>query len=175
MRVGDDRAELVERVVQIVHPLALPRVDVQTHAFALPGGLRFRRAVQSGRAGSANPGRSIQKVSEERKYFGGFEYSVIKCSGTSRGRACSHRTGRWKKHVVAVAAENRSHQGRRHPGESSFQVHFEGVPTSNQLEGRKRSDARLPAPSTWTLVTLWTVAVAGAAKVHYIDLSVCIR
>jgi len=45
--VRDDRAKLVQCIVQVVHSPALTRVNIQPHAFPLTSRLRLRGAVQS--------------------------------------------------------------------------------------------------------------------------------
>jgi hypothetical protein len=45
--VRDDGAKFIQSVVQVVHPPAFARVDVQSDALPLASRLRFRGAVQS--------------------------------------------------------------------------------------------------------------------------------
>lgn len=48
MSVGNDGAQLVQGVVEVVHPSALAGVDVQAHALALSSGFGFADSAATG-------------------------------------------------------------------------------------------------------------------------------
>lgn len=76
--VRDDGTELVQGVVQVVHPPAFSCVDIQPHALPLTSRLRLWRAVEARRSGSKEKDRRVSA-------FGSF--SVETCRSTTLRRA----------------------------------------------------------------------------------------
>lgn len=80
-------------------------------------------------------------------------------------RQITHST----KHVVVVVAENKNHQGSRHPTESFVPVHFEGVPMNSLLEDQQHPDETLPGSNTPTQGMPQIVVAVDAVEMIFIS------